>query len=64
MLAAVHFDDQPAIVTDEVENVTADRYLAAKAKSLEPVRAQSVPKLTLGVRHGPSEHLRSVLLPL
>ena len=58
MLAAIEFHDQPAIQTDKVCDIPADRKLPAKLAAIELPIAQSQPKFglsdILGRAQGPS----------
>jgi hypothetical protein len=55
MLSPVYFDHEATIVTNEVEDVSPERYLSAEAKAVESMCSQGVPKLALGPCHLPSK---------
>jgi len=50
VLAPVDFDDQPRLGTEKIDDVSADRLLAAKAKSVELVASKPRPKSNFGIR--------------
>ena len=51
MLSSVEFNNQPAIMADEINNETPDRRLATKAQAVQSVCAQRCPQARLSVRH-------------
>jgi hypothetical protein len=51
VLSTINLDDQRTIMRDEVEDVASKRNLAAEAESIEAVRPQRIPKLSLRARH-------------
>jgi len=55
MLAAVEFDNQPTLHTDEIKNVIAERVLATKLAALQTLCAQMHPQSLFGVRRGPAQ---------
>jgi hypothetical protein len=55
MLAPVQLDDQPALKTNEVRDVRADRGLPTELGFGDLIIAQAIPQATLGVGRLPSE---------
>jgi hypothetical protein len=51
MLTTIHFHNEPGLQTSKIRDVGANRHLASERNPIESVRAQSVPKLALGIRH-------------
>jgi hypothetical protein len=47
MLPPVQFDDELALFAEEIEDVSAERYLATKFQSLKPAIPQSQPQSLL-----------------
>jgi hypothetical protein len=58
MLSSVDFNDQPALITDKVENIAAHRNLSPKAQTIEPVSTQRIPKFAFGLCHLTSKRFR------
>lgn len=50
MLSAIHLDDQPALMTNEVDDEAADRGLPSKVQAIHLMAAQAAPKAHFGVR--------------
>jgi hypothetical protein len=51
VLPSVDFNDEAALVAHKIENVFAQRNLAAKAEAIQAMRTQCVPKPSLGIGH-------------
>jgi hypothetical protein len=51
VLATIDLDDQPLLLTNEVDNVAADWHLPPEAQSVEAMCPQHEPEASLGVRH-------------
>ena len=49
MLAAIEFNDQSSLRTDEITNVMADGHVPAKAKATDPATSQPMPEEVLGL---------------
>ena len=52
VLPAVHLDDKTTLKADEVDYVTPDRVLSAKACAVELLAAQRMPEHAFGIAHG------------
>jgi hypothetical protein len=55
MLSPINLDDKAKVVTDKVQDISAERDLPAETQSVEPVRPQGIPKLALRPGHLPAE---------
>ena len=51
VLPAINFDNQSALMTNEVYDVLAKRCLAAKAETAEAMSPQRIPKLPFRASH-------------
>ena len=61
VLTAIDFDDELSIETDEVDDVAADRTLAAKAMAVDLTHPQAPPQAPLGHGHIPPEIARALV---
>jgi hypothetical protein len=55
VLGAVDLDDEPCIVTDEIDDERSDWSLPPKARAIEPMSAHAVPDDPLGVSEAPPQ---------
>lgn len=59
VMPSVDLDDEPVLMTEEVDHVRADRGLSTKARATETMCPQGVPDLAFGIGHVPTERARA-----